>query len=114
MKWLFIALPTIFIMFLIGSNEMSSINNLDKEQRESFEACISLRRKAPYFNLNCERLLDRVPIVETSINKNKIGNNDIKTLSIYDSETRKVDKNEEIKLRKLVERLFNTNKLRKN
>ena len=113
MKWLFIALPTILLMFRIGSNEMSSNKNIYKEQRESFEACINLRRKAPYFNLNCEHLLDKVPIIETALSQNKIDINGVKTLSIYDSETRKVDKSEEIKLRNLVQGLLK-NKLRKN
>ena len=110
MKWPFIAFPTLLLMFCLGSNEMSSNTNIIKEQRESYEACIRLRKKAPYFNLNCERL---IPIIETTINKNEINNNKgIKTLSEYESSTKKVSKTEEIKLRNLLLRLSRTNKLR--
>ena len=110
MKWPFIAFPTLLLMFCLGSNEMSSNTKIIKEQRESYEACIRLRKKAPYFNLNCERL---IPIIETTINKIEINNNKgIKTLSEYESSTKKVSKTEEIKLRNLLLRLSRTNKLR--
>ena len=110
MKWPFIAFPTLLLIFCLGSNEMSSNNNIIKEQRESYEACIRLRKKAPYFNLNCERL---IPIIETSLNKNPIDSNiGIKTLSAYESTTKKVSEIEEIKLRNILRRLSKSNKLR--
>ena len=101
MKWLFIAFPTILFMICIGSNEMSSNYDLNKEKRESYEACIRLVNKAPFFNLNCESLLERIPIFETTLNKNTINIMGIKVLSMYDSKTRRVSLSEEIKLRHL-------------
>ncbi len=106
MKWLFIAMPIILIMFIIGSNELSSN---DKEKMESYEACIKLKRKAPYFNLKCEHLLP----MSKSISHYKHAKN-IKTLYINESNVRKVSKNEENKLKKLMQKLSNENKLRKD
>ena len=42
MKWLFFALPIILLMLMIGSNELSSN---DKEKKESYEACIKLKKR---------------------------------------------------------------------
>ena len=105
MKWPFIALPIMFLMFIIGSNELSSN---DRENKESYEACIRLKKKAPYFNLNCEHLLP----LQKSINQS--GNKNIKTLYINESNIRKVSKIEESKLKKLMKKLSNENKLRKD
>ena len=114
MKWLFIAFPTILFMLCIGGNEMSSNYYLSKEKRESYEACIKLVNKAPFFNLNCESLIDRIPNFETALNKNVINNKGIKFLSIYDYSTKKVSLSEEIKLRKLFRNLSDSNKFWKN
>ena len=105
MKWLFIALPITLLMFIIGSNELSSN---DKEKKESYEACIKLKRKAPYFNLKCEQLLP----FPKAINHYKNVNKNIKTLYINESNVRKVNKIEENKLKRLMQKLSNGNKLR--
>ena len=107
MKWLFFALPIILLMFMIGSNELSSN---DKEKNESYEACIKLKKKAPYFNLKCEHLLP-VPKI---INNYNSGNENIKTLYINESNIRKVSKIEENKLKKLMQKLSSEGKLRKD
>ena len=107
MKWLFFALPITLLMFIIGSNELSSN---DKEKKESYEACIKLKKKAPYFNLKCEHLLP-LPI---AINHYNAGNKNIKTLYINESNIRKVSKIEENKLKKLMQKLSNEGKLRKD
>ena len=109
MKWLIIALPTILLVILVGRSELSSNNNLNIERRESYEACIRLKNKAPYFNLKCERLLGKIPNI---INVGNI--NGLKTLSRYESTTRKVNKSEETKLRHFIQMLYNQNKLRKD
>ena len=114
MKWLFIALPILMLKFFIGSNELSSKNNIIIEKRESYDACIRLRNKAPYFNLKCERLLDKVPIIETVNKKDRNNNNGVITLSTYELNTRKVSKGEENKLRNLIQKLSSKNKLRKD
>jgi hypothetical protein len=105
MKWLFFALPIILLMLMIGSNELSSN---DKEKKESYEACIKLKKKAPYFNLKCEHLL---PLPKSI---NIAGNKNIKTLYINESNIRKVSKIEENKLKKLMQKLSNEGKLRKD
>ena len=54
MKFLAFALSLIFIVFIIGSNALTSSNLLKvKEQQESYLACKSLKSKAPYLKLNC-------------------------------------------------------------
>ena len=111
MRWLFIAMPIILLLIICLSNEMSSNYNLIEERKESYEACIKLKIKAPYFNLNCEHLLNRHPILEAQIRNEEMKKYGIKTLSIYESNTRKVSKIEEIKLRKLIDRIANKNKL---
>ena len=113
MKWLFISLASILLILCIGSNELSSNDNLNREQRESYEACIRLKRKAPYFNLKCEHLLDNIHYIET-INRNENKYNGVKVLSIYESNTRKVNKSEEMKLRTLIEKISSRNKLSKD
>ena len=105
MKWPFIALPIMFLMFIIGSNELSSN---DRENKESYEACIRLKKKAPYFNLKCEHLLPLPKGINQSGNKN------IKTLYINESNIRKVSKIEENKLKKLMQKLSTENKLTKD
>ena len=107
MKWLFFALPIILLMLMIGSNELSSN---DKEKKESYEACIKLKKKAPYFNLKCEHLLP----LPKAINHYKSGNKNIKTLYINESNIRKVSKIEENKLKKLMQKLSSEGKLRKD
>ena len=85
------------------------LNNLTKEQAEAYEACNRLRIKAPYPNLKCEKLR------ETS---KKIGEKSniegIKLLTRNDATTRKVNKNQENKLRKLMLKLTSENVLKKD
>ena len=76
--------------------------NLIKEQNEAYEACNSLRMKAPYLNLRCEKL------IESSEKNGEIANmKGIKLLSSNEANTRKVNKSEEIKLRNLIKKLTN-------
>ena len=105
MKWLFIALPSILIILLLGSSELSSNTNLNVEQRESYEACVKIKRKAPFFNLNCEHLLGNLPNI-----KNDVFKTDIKTLPTYESATRRVNGFEELKLKNFIKRLSKQNK----
>ena len=60
MKQLAIALSIVFIIFNLGSNAFTSSNLLKlKEQHESYLACKSLKKKAPYLKLNCEKLVPK-------------------------------------------------------
>ena len=114
MKSFVIALSLIFIMFIIGSNALSSSNILIKEKMESYQACVRIRNKAPNLNLRCENLIENIPeLVKTAKNVDSI-NNGVKMLSNDEAFTRKVNKSEEIKLRNLIEKLANENKLRKD
>ena len=113
MKWLFIALPIILLMFIISSNELSSNSFLNNEQSDSYKACIKLKRKAPYFNLKCEHLLNN-PLTPEKTRKKETKSISFKTLSLAELSTRKVNKIEEIKLRKLMLSLSNENKLRED
>ena len=111
MKWIFIALPIILLIFIVGCNELSSNIIANEEIRESFEACCRLKKNAPYFNLNCHRLLEKIPKPET-VDRHEVNKKAVKTLSSYESNTIKVNKIEEIKLKKFIRRLINESKKR--
>ena len=108
MKSIAIALSLIIIVFTLGSNALTSSNFLRfKEQQESYLACQSLKSKAPYLKLNCENLAPKLP--EKSHNPDV---SSIKILLTYETETRKVNKSEEMKLRNLMRKLRSENVLR--
>ena len=111
MKWLFIALPIILLIFVITCNEISSNFIVSEEIRESYEACMRLKRNAPYFKLNCYSLIEKISKPET-VDKQEINKKGVKTLSTYESNTIKVNKIEEIKLKKFIHRLSHENKMR--
>ncbi len=105
MKSIAIALSLIFIISIIGSNAFTSSNFLRlKEQQESYIACKSLKSKAPYLKLNCENL---APKKVVKMENAQLSN--IKILQNHETETRKVNKSEEIKLRNLIRKLRNQN-----
>ena len=105
MKSIAIALSLIFIISIIGSNAFTSSNFLRlKEQQESYIACKSLKSKAPYLKLNCENL---APNKLVKMENAQLSN--IKILQNHETETRKVNKSEEIKLRNLIRKLKNRN-----
>ena len=100
-------------MFIIGSNALSfSSTVLNNEKRESYLACIRLRKKAPNLNLNCENLDENINSEEKYAKETY--QSSIKFLSSKETETRKVNKSEEIKLRKLIKKLSVERKLRKD
>ena len=105
MKSIAIALSLIFIISIIGSNAFTSSNFLRlKEQQESYIACKSLKSKAPYLKLNCENLATKKVV---KMENAQLSN--IKILQNHETETRKVNKSEEIKLRNLIRKLKNQN-----
>ena len=115
MKSFVIALPILFILFIMVSNALSSSNPiLIKERYESYQACIRLRAKAPNLNLKCENILENIPGSGKIVKKEGINNSGVKILSNEVTVTRKVNKSEEIKLRNLIKKLSNENKLRKD
>ena len=108
MKSIVIALSLIIIVFTLGSNALTSSNLLRlKEQQESYLACQSLKSKAPYLKLNCKNLAPKFP--EKRPNPEF---SNIKILRTYETETRKVNKSEETKLRNLMRKLRSENVLR--
>ena len=112
MKSFAVALSILLIMFIIGSNALSSSNALlIKQRKESYQACVRLRNKAPNLNLQCENLLENLPTEknEKIENPNTTG---VKILSDDVTGTRKVNKSEEIKLRNLIKKLSSENKIR--
>ena len=109
MKSFAIAFSIIFTVFVIGSNAFTSSNLSNrKSQEESYLACKSLKRKAPNLRLNCENL--SLKKFEEEEIKNK--NNGVKILHTSESDTRKVNKNEELKLRNLIQKLKYQNVIR--
>ena len=104
-----------FLIFGIQNNNLLSINNtINEERKESYEACLKLRSKAPNLNLKCERLIENIINNRKTNENDEINNTEIKTLSLDESVTRKVNKSEERKLRNLIKKLSNENKLRKD
>ena len=109
MKVIINLLAFFFIFLSIKYIELKDTNNFEKEHNEaieSFEACIRLRRKSN-FNLKCEDLLDKNEKME---NIEKISKTKIKTLSFDESETRRVNKKVEGKLRNLMSKISNENR----
>ena len=112
MKAFAIALTILYIIFIIGSNALSSSNViLIKERKESYQACVRLRSKAHNLNLQCENLLENLPRTEETA-KNINQRTGIKILSDDVAVTRKVNKSQQIKLRNLIKKLTNENKIR--
>ena len=114
MKISIVIIFIIFLIFGIENNNLSVSKNNLKEIKESYEACRRLKEKAPLLNLKCEHLLDNFNANGENDIKHEINNNEIKTLFINESHTRKVNKSEEIKLRNLIQNLSNGKKLRKD
>ena len=83
--------------------------NFTREQAEAYEQCNRLRIKAPYLNLKCEKL--RQASRKNGENSNIPG---MKLLSSNDAHTRKVNKSQDIKLRKLFIKLASESVLRKD
>ena len=111
MKISIIIICIIFLIFGIENNNLSvSKNNL----KESYEACRRLKEKAPLLNLKCEHILDNFKANVENDKKHEINNNNIKTIFINKSHIRKVNKNEEKKLRNLIQNLSKGKKLRKD
>ena len=103
----------LYIIFIIGSNALSSSNIiLIKERKESYQACVRLKSKAPNLNLQCKNLLQNLPTTEEMTKNIESNTSGIKILSDDAAVTRKVNKIQEIKLRNLIKKLKNENKLR--
>ncbi len=113
MKNFVIAFSILFFLFIIGNVELSSLKGIVyKDRRDSYESCISLRKKAPYINLKCENLIETVENKVEQLNeKSQAEKNKIKTLYLGQNSTRQVNKSEEIKLRSLIQKLLKDNKL---
>ena len=110
MKLEIISFSLLFMAIIIGCIELSSTNAVNKNRKESYHSCIRLREKAPYFNLKCEILLDDIKDNREKFNGNIVTK--IKALSLDKSSTRKVDKNQEIKLKNLIRKLSHEKNLR--
>ena len=112
MNFYFIGLSVLFIFF----NTPSSLNvKMIKERIEldSYLDCIKLRIKAPTFNLRCENILDNFNSNKEKVKhvKDKTNKKGIKMLTKEVAHFRKVEKNEENKLRHLYKKLTNEDKL---
>ena len=114
MKICAIVFSLLFFAFIIENIELSSFHdNINQDRKDSYEACIKLKAKAPYFNLKCDIFLD-YQNEERDI-ENKIFEKDeykIKILYMDKTETRKVNESEEIKLRNLIKKLSDENILK--
>ena len=109
MKWFMHVFILVLYHIFIGRCDYPT-NMISKNQKEqSYEACLDLKRKAPFIKLNCEKILESIPTIKSAMNEDGI-----KTLSKQDSETRKVNQSQEIKLRHLLRKLYTENKLSQN
>ena len=116
MKFTSFLLILAFLFFYIKSNNLRSLDDrINNKRKQSYEACIRLTQKAPHLNLSCENLLyDNIETNEESEKKIKLRGAEIKTLLIDESEIRKVNKIEEIKLRNLIQKLSKNNQNKKD
>ena len=106
MKLPIVIVSIFFLIFGIENYNLAFLNEIvNEDKNESYEACIKLRDTAPNLNLKCEHLLNTINKKEENQRKEKINNTEIKTLIIDESNTRKVNKSEEIKLRNLIKKL---------
>ena len=114
MKIFVIAFSILFLFFFIGNVELSSLKGIVyKDRSDSYESCIRLIKKAPYINLKCENLKEIVDKSEEKLKeKSETVEIKIKTLYLGKNSTKKVNKSEEVKLRNLIQKLSNDNKLR--
>ena len=98
MKWYMHVFILILYHIFIGRCDLP-FDFVSKNQKEqSYKACTDLKRKAPFIKLNCEKILESLTSIESSKNENGI-----QTLSRQNSETRKVNQSQEIKLRHLIQ-----------
>ena len=111
MKVAYIVFSIFFLIFGIENIDLSSLNDMFKEdKKESYKACLKLRMKAN-INLKCDHLLEKN--VEDN-KKDENSNTEIKKLIISETHTRKVNKSQEMKLRNLIKKLADGNKIRKD
>ena len=96
MKWLIYVFIIIFCSNFISRCDLPSNELLKQQKKESYQACMDLKRKAPFIKLNCQKLLENIPTINSAMNEE---DNGIKTLSKTDSETRKVNEMQEKKLK---------------
>ena len=90
MKPFLMLLCMTFLIFGIQNNNLlSTNNNIYEERKESYEACIRLRKKAPNLNLKCERLIEKNTNNQRNNENDEINNTEIKTLSLDESVDRK-------------------------
>ena len=111
MKWLIYVFIIIFCSNFISRCDLPSNELLKQQKKESYQACMDLKRKAPFIKLNCQKLLENIPTINSAMNEE---DNGIKTLSKTDSETRKVNDMQEKKLKNLLRKLYSENKLGQN
>ena len=109
MKWfLHVFILILFHTFISRCDYPSNLASKNQKE-QSYSACLDLKRKAPFINLNCEKIMESLPNLKSAINEQGI-----KTLSRQDSETRKVNQKQEIKLRHLLSNLYSENKISQN
>ena len=114
MKSFFFSFVILVLLFIIGCNAFSSNILLTKERRESYQACIKLRNKAPNLNLKCENLLEHFHSTHSSEQIKSVAKNGIKFLQKDATGTRKVNKNEENKLRNFIKKIMSEKQLRRD
>ena len=115
MKSFAFALSLLIIIFIVWGNALSSSKTIflkEKERKESFQACIRLKTKAPNLNLRCENLYEQIQTTEGILKNEENKNRRIKFLSGDATFTRKVNKSEETKLRNLIKKFISENRLR--
>ena len=105
----------LLISFIIFEFANTSLNNISKEEEESFNACLQLKIQAPYLNLDCEKIItnknsneENQKLFYGNLRKEKTNQN-IKTISLEDIKrnTKKINKTDEIKLKDLIRKLRN-------
>lgn len=98
MKTALVFLISIVVLFTAGNPKLTP-----GKRTNSLNACMKLRRQAPYLNLNCEGLLESQSEQKSETREEKV----IKTFSVdtLKASTKKIEKRDEEKLKEMIKSL---------
>ena len=111
----FTILIPVCLIILVLSN--TSFNKISEKKEKSLNACLKLKKQAPFLNLNCENILENNLYEQENFTIIKINNlrkkenftHNFRTISFEDikANTKKINATDEKRLRKLIKQLRN-------
>lgn len=113
----FTILIPVSLIILVLSN--TSFNKISEKKEKSLNACLKLKKQAPFLNLNCENILENnlyeqernnfTIIKINNLRKKENFTHNFRTISFEDikANTKKINATDEKRLRKLIKQLRN-------